>query len=357
MNKSLVKLAILARVASAAGAATQPPSINKAFGQVAVPKGQAVSLIFTIANPNPATTLTSVAFLDNLPTGLLVASPNAVTNNCGGAVTAVPGSNSISLTGGQIPQAATCTVSVNVVSKITGFFLNVSGFVTAAESLFPGNFALASLSVSDAFQIHTFPNLTLPAGLTFPADSGYIDMTNAGLLGADQFGPGLSFIHTGSICVNVYAFSSDEQEIACCSCFITPNAAIHLNASTILQNTLTGVVPTNITVKLLATIPTGILAGTVLGPFTGGFCNAANTAYAPLNLAPGLRAWAVTAHTLPSSATTFGVTESEFSPAILSQGELTSITQRCANIIGNGSGSGQCGGFLNLNCLLGTSSR
>lgn len=58
-----------------------------------------------------------VAFTDVLPTGHEVASPANVVNECGGTVTATPGSNTISLTGGLLTSGATtriCYVYVNV---------------------------------------------------------------------------------------------------------------------------------------------------------------------------------------------------------------------------------------------------
>jgi hypothetical protein len=129
-----------------------------------------------------------------------------------------------------------------------------------------------------------------------------------------------------NICVNVYTFSPDEQEVTCCSCNVTPNALQSLSVKgDLVSNTLTPAVPTSVVVKLVAT--------------SGGSCNASVAGTGASTLAPGMAAWGTTLHAAPGGV---ALTETAFTPATLSNAELTRITQLCGFIQSNGSGFGIC---------------
>lgn len=167
-------------------------------------------------------------------------------------------------------------------------------------------------ALSDAFQLRYAANLTV-------GDS-FVNMTNAGTAGAEP---------VGNICANVYVFAPDETMVACCSCPITPNGLRSFSAiSDLVNNPLTPPMPMSIVVKLLATTKTAAA------------CNASSPTSA--NLAPGLRAWGTTIHALPTSPVTYGVTETEFSQAVLSGSELAQLTSTCASIQATGAGFGIC---------------
>ena len=123
------------------------PEISKAFGATSVAVNGTTSLTFTVSNPNEGIDFTGVSFSDVLPAGLVVASPNGVTNTCGGAVTAVAGSGTVSLAGGVLAGGASCTVVVNVTALQAGTKNNVSSAVTSSEGG-EGNTASATLEVT-----------------------------------------------------------------------------------------------------------------------------------------------------------------------------------------------------------------
>lgn len=165
---------------------------------------------------------------------------------------------------------------------------------------------------SDAAQVRYVSNLAI-------GDS-VINITNVGLATTTQGG-------MSNLCANVYTFAPDEQLVSCCSCTVTPGALVSLSTrSDLISNTLTPGVPLSVVVKIVTT------AGTA--------CNAANVP--PANLATGLRAWGTTLHARPTSPTTFSVTETPFSPILLSAADLDRITSFCGFIQANGSGFGIC---------------
>ena len=196
-------------------------------------------------------------------------------------------------------------------------------------------FAQPNATVDTQYQIRYVANLNL-------GDS-VINITNSGARGAG-LAAGTAAGTTGAICVNVYAFSPDEQMISCCSCPVTPNGLVSLSARRdLVNNTLTPAVPTSIVVKLVASTP------------VANSCTGSAASWGPLT--PGMLAWGTTVHAGAVAGSASVITETAFLPATLSGGtdssfvgigEARRLQDLCTFINANGSGFGICS-----SCLLG----
>lgn len=167
----------------------------------------------------------------------------------------------------------------------------------------------------DAYQIRYAANLNV-------GDS-VVNISNAGSQGGTDA--------DGQICANVYVYAPDETIVSCCACPVTPDALVSLSAiSDLISNPLTPALPNSIVIKLLATKR--------MAP--SGSCNAASPTASTLT--PGLRAWGTTLHELPTTPVTYAVSETQFSPAVLSASELKMLADDCAFIQDDGGGFGIC---------------
>ena len=134
------------------------PSFSKSFNPDTIGPGSTSALVFTITNgPSSATGL---AFTDNLPAGVVIASPaNAITDCDSGDVIALDGDTVISLSGGRLAAFQSCTVLVNVTSSTAGTHTNVSGDLTSSE----GNSGSATDDLTVATNLPGFSKSFSPA--------------------------------------------------------------------------------------------------------------------------------------------------------------------------------------------------
>jgi hypothetical protein len=116
--------------------AASPPTIASAFtpALIGLSDSAATALSFTITNPNTSGTLSAVSFTDTLPTGLAVDNPNGENGTCGSTsvITAGPATQTISLSGGSVKAAASCTFSVSITAAQTGTFQNATSVVSSS---------------------------------------------------------------------------------------------------------------------------------------------------------------------------------------------------------------------------------
>lgn len=138
------------------------PSIAKSFSPAIVPAGVFSTVTFVLSN-GAVLPATAAAFTDNLPAGLVVATPAAPSSDCGGTLSAASGSSTISLSGGTIPALGSCTVTVRVVAASPGSYANTaSGISSSLGNGSPSNTAILTVT-TPATIVKSFTPATIRA--------------------------------------------------------------------------------------------------------------------------------------------------------------------------------------------------
>jgi hypothetical protein len=208
--------------------------------------------------------------------------------------------------------------------------MNLRKLVFAAILSSVAAFAQPAATLDSSFYLVRYAsNLQATGG------DSYINISNTGQFAAG-IASGTTPVVAGTLCANVYAFGPDEEILSCCSCPVTPNGLVSLSAKNDLMGNILGrFTPNSIVIKLVSTVPT---TGTATG-----CANSANlTSIA--GGAPGMVAWGTTLHanTGPLDTGHFGLTETPFTPALLSGGEVLRLSTLCTFAQAQGSLHGIC---------------
>ena len=190
--------------ASATLTVVDAPVFSKAFSPATIDQGEVSTLTFTIDNGANPIDLGPLAFTDNFPDGMIVATPPNATTTCGG--TFAPGASDVSLafTGGAVAVGASCTVSVDVQALRSGTLENISGELTSNLPDAPAATATLMVDAADAlvFSKEFSPAAVDPgrvSTLTFTIDNGANLIDVGSLAFTDAFPDGIAVADTPAV--------------------------------------------------------------------------------------------------------------------------------------------------------------
>ena len=113
--------------------ATDRPGFSKSFSPSTIAFGGRSTLTFIIDNTANPALAANLTFVDNLPSGMVVADPTNASKTCaGGTLTAVAGGSVISYSpaffgDATVAAGASCTISVDVIGNTVGQLANITG--------------------------------------------------------------------------------------------------------------------------------------------------------------------------------------------------------------------------------------
>lgn len=125
------------------------PTLGKSFSPATISVGEASTLVLTLNNSNSVIDTITAPLTDHLPAGMTV--DGADSSTCGGAVDALKGSTTVTLTGGTIPAKGSCRVSVSIsVDCGCVYFNSVSAGALKTDNGSNAAAAVATLIVTKA---------------------------------------------------------------------------------------------------------------------------------------------------------------------------------------------------------------
>ncbi|MFQ5570042.1 MAG: thrombospondin type 3 repeat-containing protein [Rhodothermales bacterium] len=159
------------------------PGFSKSFAPSSISLGSISTLTLTIDNTASQSVASQLNFTDNLPAGMVIATPANASTDCDfqfpASLTATSGTSTISLFQGSVGALSTCTVSADVTTGTTGTFVNTTGeltsFVVGVGTVSSG-FATAVLNVPVEVLTKTFTDDPVAPGGTVTLEFTIINL-------------------------------------------------------------------------------------------------------------------------------------------------------------------------------------